>query len=93
MSEFNERFLLENSLRRAILSLADHEINSLEYAKTLDRVVVLHKMLAEEKPRPMSRDTMAVVGANLLGIVLIIKHEFVNVVTSKAMSLLLKPKI
>lgn len=93
MSKSTERLLLEAEVARSIRALKNHVIGSEDYAKTLDHVVVLHKMLAEEKPSNVSKDTMAVVGANLLGIVLVIKHEFVNVVTSRAMSLLLKPRI
>jgi hypothetical protein len=93
MSKSNEGPLLEKAIERAIRNLGNHEVTSDEYAKTLDHVVTLHKMLVEDKPAQVSKDTMAVVGANLLGIVLVIKHEFVNVVTSRAMGLLLKPRI
>ena len=93
MSELNHRLLLENAFEKAIRDLGNHDVTTEEYAKTLDRVVVLHKMLVEEKPNQVSKDTMAVVGANLLGILMIIKHEFVNVISSKAMSLLMKPKV
>lgn len=93
MSKSTERLLLESEAARAIRNLKNHEIGSEEYAKALDHVVTLHKMLVEDKPNQVSKDTMAVVGANLLGIILVIKHEFVNVVTSRAMSLLLKPRI
>lgn len=93
MSKSKERALLEDAFDRTIRYLRVLEVNSPEYAKTLGHAVTLHKMLVEEKTPSVSKDTMAVVGANLLGIVLIIKHEFVNVVTSRAMSLLLKPRI
>ena len=93
MSKSNERLLLESEIARAIRDLRNHGFDTPEYAKTLDHVVTLHKMLVEDKPQNVNKDTMAVVGANLLGIVLVIKHEFVNVVTSRAMSLLLKPRI
>jgi len=41
----------------------------------------------------VSRDTLAVIGANLLGILMIIKHENVNVITSRAMGLILSPRV
>lgn len=93
MSKSNERILLEHAIERAIRSLGNYEVGSEEYVKILDQVVELHRMLVSDKPASVSRDTLAVVGANLLGILLIIKHEFVNVVTSRAMSLLLKPRV
>jgi hypothetical protein len=93
MSKSNGEILLESALNRAIRELYAHEPGSAEYGKTLDHVVVLHKMLVEEKPESVSKDTMAVIGANLLGILMIVKHEFVGVVSQKALSLVLRPKI
>jgi len=40
----------------------------------------------------VSKDTLAVVTANLLGIFMIINHERVNVIRSAAMSFVLKPR-
>lgn len=93
MSKSTERLLLESEIARAIRVLKTYTVGTEEYAKALDHVVTLHKMLVEDKPNQVSKDTMAVVGANLLGIVLVIKHEFVNVISSRAMSLLLSPRI
>ncbi len=39
-----------------------------------------------------STDTMLIVGANILGILIIVGHERANVVTSKALSFLRQPK-
>ena len=47
-------------------------------------------MMDKEKPSSVSKDAMLTVGANLLGIVLIIKHEHVNVITSKALGLVIR---
>ena len=40
----------------------------------------------------LSKETIAVIAANLVGIVLIIGHERLNVITSKALSFIMKPK-
>lgn len=93
MSKTRGQILLEDATDRAIRELESHAIGSNDYVKTLDQVVKLHKMLEEEKSASVSKNTLVVVGANLLGIVMIIKHEFVNVITSKAMNLILKPRI
>jgi hypothetical protein len=84
---------LEIALNRAISSLSNHETGSKEYVDTLDAVAKLHKMRQEEKPSSISKDTLLIVTANLLGIILIIKHESVNVITSRAIGLLQKPRI
>lgn len=93
MSKTRGQILLEHATDRAILELENHPIGSNDYVQTLDQVVKLHKMVEEDKSPSVSKDTLVVVGANLLGIILIIKHEFVNVVTSKALNLILKPRI
>ena len=85
--------LIDMALDRAIREMNRHEIGSTEYAKRLDIVIKLHKMKEEEKPSFVSKDTMAIIGANLLGIFMIIQHEHVNVIASKAMNLVLKPRI
>jgi hypothetical protein len=84
---------LERAVNKALSELNVHETGSEEYVKTLDAIVKLHKMKQDEKPSSISKDTLTVVLANLLGILLIIKHESVNVVTSKAFGLLLKPRV
>jgi|tagenome__1003787_1003787.scaffolds.fasta_scaffold20583129_2 Glu-tRNA(Gln) amidotransferase subunit E-like FAD-binding protein len=86
-----EQTVLENVLDRALRELSNHSIDSQEYAKILEMVVKLHKM-KEEESSSVSKDTILVVVANLLGIIMILKHEHVNVITSRAMNLLLKPR-
>jgi hypothetical protein len=83
---------LEKAVNRALHQLDYLDTGSEEYARTMDSLVKLHKMKEEEKPSSVSKDTMAIIGANLLGIILIISHERVNVITSKAFGLLLRPK-
>jgi hypothetical protein len=60
-----------------------------EFEKILARIERLHKML--DKPNRVSADTWALIGANLLGIVVIITYEHTRVITTKAFSLAVKP--
>jgi hypothetical protein len=69
-----------------------HEPTSEEYATLLDRLKVLHKMEEESKPSRVSPDTVVLAVTNILGIAMIIRHEHLNVVTSKALSLVRPPK-
>jgi threonine dehydrogenase-like Zn-dependent dehydrogenase len=62
-----------------------------DYAAILERVSKLHKLKAEEKPKRISADTALVVGANLVGILMIIHHEHAHAITSKAFGQILKP--
>ena len=79
--------LLEEEHERALACLRTALTDSEEYAKMLTSVERLNAMRDKEEKTPsVSRETMANVSANLLGILMIIKHESVNVITSKAMS-------
>ena len=85
--------LLESELERAIGSLKGVLTDSDEYSKMLTSVERLHGMLDEEqKSRPVSKDTLATIGGNLLGILMIIKHERVNVITSKALGFVIRSR-
>ena len=79
---------LELAVNRAIRSLSMYETGSEEYREALNALVLLHKMKEDERPKSVSRDTLITVGANLLGILMIIRHEHVNVVTSRAIGML-----
>jgi hypothetical protein len=79
------QLLLEDELVHAIKTLRNHKTGSEEYEKTLDSVVRIYE-LKNNRSSAVSKDTLANVGANLLGIFMIIKHERVNVITSKALS-------
>lgn len=83
--------LLDREIVHSLRDLARHEVNSEEYLKILDRVVTLNRMKEEDKSKFGSRDTLAVVFGNLLGIFMVVKHEHVNVITSRAFQLLLRP--
>jgi hypothetical protein len=85
--------LLEEEIVKTIRLLDVHPITSEEYAKTLDAVIKLRGLRKEYSPASPSRDTLAVIGANLLGILMIIKHERVDIISQRALSLVLKPKI
>lgn len=83
---------LENAIARVQSYLEGQEIDSDDYAKALKHLAELHKMKEAEKPSRVSPDTMLTVGANIVGILLIIRHEHVNVISSKAMDKLMRPK-
>lgn len=92
MLRLREPSPLDVEVDRAVRSLKNHVVGSDEYVKALDLIARLHKIKEEDKPRSVSRDTLAIVGANLLGILMIIKHEHVNVITSRAMGMVIKPR-
>jgi hypothetical protein len=83
--------LLEGELEYVLRNLRAQVIGSDEHKKIMDAVVTLHGLMDEDPPG-VSKDTIALIAGNLLGILLIIKHEHVNVITSKALGLLLRPR-
>lgn len=83
---------LETALTRALNELRNHDVNSEEYATILTRVSELHKMKEAEKPDSVSKDTQALIAANLTGIAMMIAFERNNVITSKALSFIQKPR-
>lgn len=83
---------LEKAIDEAIASMRVLPPTSDEYATIMERVQRLHKLKEIESPKRVSPDTMLLVGANLVGILLIIRHEEVNVVTSKALSFVMKAR-
>lgn len=91
-SKMREPSSIELEMERAVRELKNHPIGSEEYMKTLEVIIKLHKMKEEEKPSGLSRDTLAIVGANLLGIIMIIRHEHINVITSRAMNMVMRPR-
>ncbi len=80
------QLLLEEELIHALKTLRGQTPGSQEYNKTLDSAVKIFEMTGRHKPTSVSKDVLANVGANLLGILMIIKHESVgNFISSKAL--------
>lgn len=91
-SRTREPSLLELATDRALRELEKHQMDSPDYAKTLESTIKLHKLKLEEKTFSVSKDTLVVVAANLVGILMILRYEHANVITSRAMNLILKPR-
>jgi len=83
---------VDGEITRITEKLHDLEVTDEKYAKLLDRLNTLHRIRQEEKPDLISADTIALVAANLVGILLILNYEHGAVITSKALGLLVKPR-
>lgn len=81
---------VDGEITRVVLELQNHEVNSEKYVATLDLLAKLQKIREDEKMKLVSPDTAVMASVNLLGIFMIIKHEHVNVITSKAMAFVAK---
>ena len=81
-------------LEKAIDELL-HEMHSVngdseEYAKMVKQLGALYTIRDQNGPKRVSPDTIAIVAGNLAGIALIVGHERAGIVTSKALSFVMK---
>lgn len=58
------------------------------YAKTVDNVRILTEAREKKNSADISNETLLMVGANLLGILIVLNFERTGVITSKAFGLL-----
>lgn len=82
--------LLECALIDAYNALTSMRHDDENYPVILERVQKLEKLAADRRPKKLDPNTRAMIAANLAGIAMIISHERLNVITTKATSLLLK---
>lgn len=87
-----KRTALDIVIDEALASLQELELGTEEYATAADQIAQLHALKEEKSKKSVSPDVVITVLANLAGILFILHHEQVNVVTSKALSFVVKPK-
>lgn len=85
-----EKSELEQAISEVLFEMHGFGSESDEYAQQVDQLVKLHSLKECERRQPVSRDTLLLVGGNIVGILLILSYERANVVTSKALSFLFK---
>ena len=61
-----------------------------EYAQMADQLTKLYAIKTSDCPNRLSKDTLAIVIGNVLGIVVIVGFERTNILTSKAIHLLFR---
>ena len=61
-----------------------------EYDKMTVQLERLYKLKEIDRPERVSRDTMAVVFGHIFGIAMIVGYERTNILTSKALTFMLK---
>lgn len=84
---------LQEQIDTTLLEMKSHSSDSDEFDTLLNQLERLYKLQTTEKSDKVSKDTLLIVGGNLLGIMMILNFERLNVVTSKALSFVLKSKI
>jgi hypothetical protein len=84
---------LDDALEDAILELQSHNADSDEYRNIVNQITALNEVRNSTKRAPLSKDTLALVAGHLLGVWIIVSHEHVNVITSKAFSMIGKTRV
>lgn len=84
---------IDKEIKNLLLELDELSPTSDEYQTILENVERLSKAKSYEQKSGLSPDTVAVVAGNLLGIAMIIWHERVNVITSKALGFIIKGRV
>jgi len=82
---------LKNEQDRLLTLLAGTEPATPEYAKYLARLYSINKLV--QVKRIIDPATALTIGANLLGLVLVLRFEQLNILTGKAFSMIVKPRI
>ena len=82
--------LLTETIDRVMLDMKDEDPNTEKFALMTDQLVKLYALKHENRARRISPDTLATIGANLLGIGIIVGHERTHIVTSKALTFIRK---
>lgn len=91
-SKNDNSLAINEAIERILNRMQYEEVDSEEYGTMVSRLDKLYAMKNTNRNR-VSKDAIWTIGANILGIILILGHERANVVTSKALSFIVKPKI
>lgn len=81
---------LELEIDSILTDMEDMYVDSDEYTTAINHLSKLYELKSKDKEFNISPDTVAVVAGNLLGILLILKHEDLNIITSKALGFVIK---
>lgn len=85
---------VDDAIDQVLSEMAGYDADTEPYARLVDQLDKLYKIKSSEKDQDrVSKDTLVAVGANLLGIALILGYERAHVVASKALSFVLKTRV
>ena len=83
-----------NGLQKVFDALQDRlqkaQPDTEEYPKMVEQLSKLYKLKESDSPKRVDPNTALTVGGNLAGILLILQYERAHVITSKALSFVLK---
>lgn len=83
---------LDKAIDSALNELASLEITNEDYSTAVDQLTKLYAIKDAQSSNRLSKDTLAIVVGNLVGILVIVGHEQAHVVTSKALGFVMKAR-
>jgi hypothetical protein len=83
---------LDAEIHSLLAKLKETTKDSEDYGTLVDRIAKLHKLKTEERPKQISPDTALIVAANIFGILWLTRYERENVINSKALGFIMKPR-
>jgi hypothetical protein len=83
---------IDAEINRVLERMQAIEVENEKYPNMLDYLERLNKMQSSNKAPRVSRDTIAIIVGNLLGILLIIAYEQKHVITSRSFNQIIRPR-
>lgn len=83
---------LQKEIDALLASMLDDDKGSKEYLTKVDQLVKLYSLKEDTSKKRVSPDTLAIVLGNIAGIFVIVAAEKQSVITSKALSFILKAR-
>lgn len=82
---------LDSQITKVLHEMDTVNTYSNEYKEMIKRLERLHKLKAQEAPKPVSRDTVWVVVGNIVGVVIIVAYEHKHVIGGRAFDRVSRP--
>ena len=83
---------LDEVIEKLTAQLAETDPKDDKYAKMVEQLTKLHALKEKTAPRRVSPDTWAIIGANIVGILILVSYERTGIITSKALAFVIRPK-
>jgi prefoldin subunit 5 len=78
---------MDEEVERLTRQLADIQPLSDDYSKILKLITELTEARSKKNERAVSTDVLLTVGANIVGILLVLNYERLNVISTKALTM------
>lgn len=93
LTRFKKKSDIQKEIDWIIDQMKGMAVGSEEYRAALDNLEQMYKVKQIEKTNGVSKDTVAIVAGNLLGILLILNYEKLDVVSTKALGFVIKGRV